>query len=426
VRIFWLHVRNSPVRWTVPVLVALDLAILFLRTQYWVGVWPETGAAAQVPAYLLGVLVAGAAAWAAAAPVRRGMQEQLSVAKVHPAGVDGYRLAATTAILTVPYLIGQMVAFAVTARTFPPGVLLWFAYALLGLSVTFLSVSLGWLLGRFFGGGFGAMTAALGWLFVLALTNFLTGDFVVVTGRPYLAVDAFTLAVRFGCLVLMAVALLWLPESGRRSRWPGQGLVSVASAAALMMLAVVTPPVTNRPVPEGEGRICISGRTTLCIWQEQEKYRPLMATLSGRIDGLPTAFTPPPEVREFGLDARHGLDERLGVSPPHFYILEGSPWSYGGMISTEIMSSTFAWRDPACDWGRMSDADQLRSDAVLAWLEAYLVGDVTPDYSTDAPSAMQQAWASGRRVAAERPLPEQFDWAAGEVISIRGEYCAKR
>ncbi|HEY0698625.1 MAG TPA: hypothetical protein VGD43_12545, partial [Micromonospora sp.] len=81
---FRLHLRNCPVRWALPVLVALDLAALFLRSRYWIGVWPETGAAAQVPAYLLAPLVAGAAAWAAAAPVRQRTGEQVAAARVHP------------------------------------------------------------------------------------------------------------------------------------------------------------------------------------------------------------------------------------------------------------------------------------------------------------------------------------------------------
>ncbi|MER7169588.1 hypothetical protein ABT336_26475, partial [Micromonospora sp. NPDC000207] len=46
---FWLHLRNSPIRWALPVLVLLDLAVIFLRTRHWMGVWPETGAAAEGP-----------------------------------------------------------------------------------------------------------------------------------------------------------------------------------------------------------------------------------------------------------------------------------------------------------------------------------------------------------------------------------------
>lgn len=52
-RPFWLHLRNCPVRWAVPPLIALDLAVLFLRNRYWLGVWPQAGAAAQLAAYLV-------------------------------------------------------------------------------------------------------------------------------------------------------------------------------------------------------------------------------------------------------------------------------------------------------------------------------------------------------------------------------------
>ena len=41
----WLHLRNSPLRYALPVLIAIDLAVLFLRSHFWIGVWPDTGSA---------------------------------------------------------------------------------------------------------------------------------------------------------------------------------------------------------------------------------------------------------------------------------------------------------------------------------------------------------------------------------------------
>ena len=142
-RAFWLQLRNSPIRWAVPALVALDLAALFLRNRYWIGVWPEAGAAAQVPTYLLGPVVAGTAAWSAAAPVRYGLAEQLTAARVHRAIAEAHRLGATVVLRITPYLVGQAVAFALTARTFPPGLSLWAGYFAHGAFVTLLTVALG-------------------------------------------------------------------------------------------------------------------------------------------------------------------------------------------------------------------------------------------------------------------------------------------
>src|SRR5690606_13471155 len=63
------------------------------------GVWPDPGPAAQVPAaYFLGAVGAGAAAWAAAAPIRHGLGEQLAAARAHPAVIEAYRLAATAVV----------------------------------------------------------------------------------------------------------------------------------------------------------------------------------------------------------------------------------------------------------------------------------------------------------------------------------------
>lgn len=137
----WLHLRTSPIRWSLPVLLAVDLAALFLRNRSWIGVWPESGAAAQVPAYLLGVVAAGVAAWAAGTQTRHRLGEQLAVARVHPATSEAYRLGATLILLLIPYVIGQVVAFAVTARTFPPGLGLFWGYALLGLFVMVMATA---------------------------------------------------------------------------------------------------------------------------------------------------------------------------------------------------------------------------------------------------------------------------------------------
>ncbi|WP_307961546.1 hypothetical protein [Salinispora arenicola] len=156
----WLHVRNSPVRWTLPVFVVLDLAVLFLRSRTWIGVWPETGAAAQLPAYLMGILVAGAAAWAAGAPSRHRLGEQVSASRFPPAVSEGHRLASTIIVLVTPYLTGQIVAFVITARTFPPGVHLFLGYAGLGLFVMLMAVALGWACGLLLDGQvFPALTA---------------------------------------------------------------------------------------------------------------------------------------------------------------------------------------------------------------------------------------------------------------------------
>lgn len=58
----WLHLRCSTGRYGFLPLSLLGVAILFGRSRYWLGIWPETGAAAQLSGYFLSVLAAGLAA----------------------------------------------------------------------------------------------------------------------------------------------------------------------------------------------------------------------------------------------------------------------------------------------------------------------------------------------------------------------------
>ncbi|WP_320067378.1 hypothetical protein [Micromonospora sp. RTGN7] len=426
----WLHIRNSPIRWAFPVLVVLDVAVLFLRNRYWIGDWPETGAAAQVPAYLLGTVGAGAAAWAASASTRQGVEEQLRAARVHPARVEAYRIAATLFVLLVPYLIGQAVAFAVTARTFPPGLHLWLGYVALGLFAILLAVALGWACGRLLGPVFSAFTAALGFLFLtVGLGRF---EFIVVSGRPEVAVDPMPMALRLGLVVALLLIMLWLPGSGapRQRRRSVAALLPVALSLLLVMGA--TAAVADRE-PPGDDAICLDGSMRLCIWPEHEKYLPQLREINARIDELPDSFIRPPLIIEAGLHKKQFIvingKEYLNYAddPPFFYVLEGSPWSYAGDIGSAITSKTFGFQDlRACDWMKIIEPDQARLAAISKWMETYLVGGGRPDYHTSASQESQQAWAKGRAVAADPSRANQFRWAEGEVSDLRGRYCQPR
>jgi len=104
--------------------------------------------------------------------------------------------------------------------------------------------------------------------------------------------------------------------------------------------------------------------------------------------------------------------------PPTFMIIEGSPWSYTGAIAGTIMSET--WGD--CFRRDRSDADRLRTHALSAWLNAYLAGSGSPDFSTNAPPDVEAAWAEGRAMA-EASLTEQFTWVEREITDLRQSYC---
>ncbi|MFC7760497.1 hypothetical protein ACFQY4_22545 [Catellatospora bangladeshensis] len=348
----WLHVRNSPLRWALPVLVTLDLAVLLLRGRHWIGVWPETGAAGQIPAYLVGVLGAGASAWASAAPTRHGVAEQLSASRVHPALLEGHRLAATAVIMLVPYLLGQLVAGALTVRTNPPGVHLFLGYLAHGVFVTLLCVCLGWAVGKLFGSVLASLVASLGCLVLMGLMDQWTG-FIVLTGRPDVAIDPGALLLRFGMIAVLLVTLPWMNGGPRRTL----ALVPVPAFLGIMVVLFAAPVVVDRE-PPGDDAVCVAGRTTLCLWPEHEKYLPVLRELGARLDRLPAAFTLPPRINEFGVErvrvvdgqGNEFFDDEQG--PPFFYILEGSPWSSAGDIGTAISAETFTFEDRArCAWG---------------------------------------------------------------------------
>jgi hypothetical protein len=428
-RTLWLHLRNSPVRWALPVLIALDLAILFLRTRYWVGVWPETGAAAQVPAYLLGVLGAGAGGGGAGCPLpppaRHATAEQLDAARVRPAVIEAYRMAATIVLLLVPYLVGQAAGFVVTARTFPPGLHLWLGYFALGIFAILLAVVVGWTVGKIFGPMLAALLASLAFLVLLGLLD-RQGSAIVVTGRPFVVVDSAVLAFRLGIVAVVLVVLLWVPSFGRLR---GRHLTLPAIATALLFVVLLTTSIVI-PREPAEGRAsCVSGPTRLCIWPEHEKYLPQLKDVNLRIAALPEAFVVPPQINEFGIDRglQYGdqVDLRLEnpAAAPYFQIIEGSPWSFAGGIASAISAATFRFQDSDnCAWHPVSEADMSRLAILGAWLEAYLAGEAIPDFQTDAPPQVQDDWARGRAMLSIASA-EQFRWAEGEVNEIRGRYC---
>ncbi|MEO3779969.1 hypothetical protein ABGB16_24685 [Micromonospora sp. B11E3] len=375
----------------------------------------------------MGVFGAGAAAWAASAPTRQGVEEQLRAARVHPARVEAHRLAAALAVLLVPYLIGQVVAFTVTARTFPPGVHLWLGYVLLGLFAILLAVALGWACGRLLGPVFSAFAAAMGFLLLTVLLDRV--GFVVVSGRPEVAVAPVPMALRLGLAAALLLVTLWLAgvEAPRQRRRRAAALLPVA--LSLLVVMGVTAVVADRE-PLGDKALCLDGSTRLCIWPEHEKYLPELREINARIDQLPSAFKRPPLINEIGLvkssyigpDGTKHLDYE--ADSPVFHILEGSRWSYAGDIGKAITNVTFGLQDlQACDWMEITEPDQIRLAVVDKWLEAYLVGGGSPDYHTNAPEGLQQAWAKGRAVAKDLPRTDQFRWTEGEVSDLRGRYC---
>lgn len=423
----WLHARNCPIRWAVPLLAILDIAVLFLRSRYWIGVWPDAGAAAQVPTYVIGPLVAGAAAWSSSATARHALSEQLAAARVHHAVAEAYRLGATVILLTVPYFIGQVLAVVLTARTHPPGVIIWAGYFGHGLFVTLLTISLGWIIGRLPGSVFGAVASAMACFLFIGVGNRWL-DFTIISGHVESAIAPVTLAVRIGLLAVLLLALVWVPASAPIHP---RALLGPAIVGVALVVVMSATSATMYRDPPGDDVLCVRGRTTLCVWPEHEKYLPMLRAINSRVDTLPSAFVLPPRMNEFGIertwhmeDGARGpvmVEDRFGL--PEFIIIEGSIWSAADAVATGVMSTTFEYTNrEKCRWDSRTDEDRARLDSVQAWLEGYLANGVTPDYETNAPPEMQKAMAKGHAMAG-RSRADQFSWAEREVRDFYERYC---
>lgn len=419
--IFWLHLRSSALRWWIGPLLVLDLAMLFLRTDYWMGIWPEAGAAAQVPGFFLSLVGVSAAAWTSGARSRQHVDEQLSAASLSTVRIEAARMAVVLFVVIVPYVVGAVVAAAVTLPQGAPGVGQYFAYVALGLVGLLLATGWGWLLGRLLPGRFAAVTALLSWLIVGYVLSDTTG-MLAISGPPRREVSVEAVTVRGFVAVLFCLSLLALPF--RRSA-AGVRLTPAVVAVPVTTLGVAvtllsTQPVVERPIPRAVP--CVQGEIRVCYWPEHEKYVPVMEDVVARAEKLPDVFTLPSRLNEYGTErndvvANGVLHRQVGGD---FTIAEGSVWSLALDFSIAISGETFQ----GCDWDRAREAkDDRRITAVEHWMEKRLAGGGSPNYRIEAGASVTKARAVGARMAETKTEKEQFAWAEREVDEFRADYC---
>jgi hypothetical protein len=425
VNALWLNLRTSPLRWTLPPLVVLTLAVLYFQPPYWRGIWPETGAAAQVPAFFLSVIAAGAAAWISGATSRHRLDEQLAAAAVPTATAEAYRLGASAIILTAPYLVGQAVAFVVTAVDSPAGFRLWLGYLGLGLLTMLFSIAWGWVIGRYFGAAYSALVALLSWLVFESFVG-SSAALNVVGGPAWKQVDTATLALRMAVVAvfLVAVALTPVRRSGSSGRWwrgaMAGTLVPVAAAGVAIATTMVTTGVVDRPVPRSP--VCVEGRIEMCLWPENEKYVPIVRSIDATVATLPAEFRLPGTLYEYGLRRDHFDDAGTTYTElaGDFDISEGSRWGLATGVSNAILDATLG----SCDWDAILAAKELGPEALKKWVEFHLMRSATPEYRTSGVSEdMRDAWATAARTFIELPAEGQSAWAREELGRIQARYC---
>ena len=414
-----LHLRTTPARWAVLPLAALGLAILFGRSRYWIGIWPEAGAAAQITGYFLSLFAAGVSAWIAAQVTVRGMREQLAAAARRSIGVETGRLAAAAAWIVMAYLVVAVAAFAATARTFPPGVGAFFSYLLLGLVPVLASTAWGWLVGRLLAPMLAAVCALMGWF---VLTSLL-GQFAQslrISGPPWLALDLTTILLRLAAVIVLAAGVCVIPLT-YRGRTVVRGLAGPLGVALVVVVHVNTTLVTYRQ--PASDPLCVQGAIEYCLWPEHEKYIPLVKAADARVAALPADLPLPPRVVDYALsgstvyvDLTHSI-ERQGDFPHEFDISEGSRWGLARGIATAISREIFK----SCAVQAKPDPER-RRDQIFAWLEWRIAGGGSPDYTTDAPGEMQDAWTVGRQTAT-RSEPEQAEWVNRTISEVKTLHC---
>jgi len=418
----WLHLRASTARWGFLPLTALGVAVLFGRSRFWIGIWPETGAAAQVSAFFLGIFAAGFAAWIAATVEVRGLHEQAAAAAIRPLTIELTRFTATLAWLLAPYLVVAAIAFVITARAgLPPGVGAFLGYVVLGAVTVVFATAWGWLAGRLLAPLIAAVCAALSWFVVLSVLGD-AGQLTVVSGPPWHEVRTGTIGLRLAAVVALAVAVSAIGwRAGRRAAFHRRIGAAVAALVGVIALHLATTVVTHRP-PVAKP-LCVHGAIEYCLWPEHAKYVPLIQALDRRVAALPLPLPLPERVVDYSLSgSQRWIDlyssvELPGTFDPEFDISEGSRWGLARGVAAAIVKTVAA----GCDPTKPDPAH--RWDQLFAWLEWRLAGGGKPDYRTDAPQGLQTAWATGHRIAAEQSEHQQAAWAATLIAETKRRHC---
>ncbi|WP_172385604.1 ABC transporter permease [Streptomyces sp. MNP-20] len=422
-RIYAIELRRSPLLLALPLLVVVDLLVLFGRSRYWIGVWPEASAAAQVVTLFLGPALAAVSAWQAGRGSRSGMPE-LVLASARPSWhAEAARFAATLTLGCVAYGVGCLTAAAVSLKDAGPG-FLWPSYLLLGFASLTLFAALGHIVGRVWpSAAFTPAVCALGG-FVAYVGVGQGYGLYVLSGGPNYMIDATVLSQRLLlALALSCVAIFFnrIPRTHRKiaAYAPVKTRVLMAGsmllAFALVPLIAVSGPVrVTRPATVVEPLCDRAGDRSaeVCVWPEHRKYLPELIAMADRLARIPQGWIKQPAAfYEFGL-----RPTRLG--DPGFDIAEGhvrpAAISMAAQVSTQSLGCT-----PPRDAPRAWEA----SNRLDLWLEYRAMG--TDPKAADAGLNMvgvaQEQRAAGQAVTLTEA--QQEAWAARQRARMKKAGC---
>ncbi|MEU9890274.1 hypothetical protein [Sphaerisporangium sp. NPDC051011] len=414
----WTEVRRSPLRWWLPVLIALDVAMLFGRSTWWIGVWPEASAAAQLPAYFFGMVLGGGAAWTAGRVHRAGIAEQLAAAARLRWPAELLLLSSTLIYGLVAYAPGVMIAAVVSAPHAGPG-FLWLSYLGIGVCLVVLSASAGHLAGKLWSSRFVPPIAVAICLF--GQTVLRPVRFYVLSGHVQVEIAATAFATRFAFALVMAVLAVTIPARAvhRDTRGTPAGvlrpLAAVTVMAGLVMIAMAGPLQVTRAAPSQP--LCSAAKPRVCLWPEEGRYVGLVSAMAARLAALPGGGLKLPETfYEAGL-----RDPAIPDAAADFRLLEGGV-SVPSFLSSAVLNSTL----PVCDVPA-ANSEKFTHEAFRldAYLQVRSYGTAEALGSGGGPPGVDM-----REIAdvAHRPERVQAQWVSDRLAAIRraGENCRDR
>ncbi|MFJ2059603.1 ABC transporter permease [Streptomyces sp. NPDC087908] len=370
-----IELRRSPLLTAFPVMIAVDLAVLFGRSRYWIGVWPEASVAAQIVTLFLGPVLAGVSAWQAGRSSRAGMAESLLAAARPGWRVEAARLGATLTLGFLAYGVGCLTAAAVSFGDAGPG-FLWPSYLLLGAATLVIFASVGHLAGRWWPSpGFTPVICALGCFISMLALPF---KFNVLAGPPDTYVRPLPVAVRLLLALALAVLAVTAPQRTNRveRRLPRRplplptravvigaavcSLAALAAAPAAGELRVERPASAATPVCERAD----GSAPEVCVWPEHRKYLPELTAMAQRLAQPTQPWVKAPEsFYEVGL-RRGELGDR------GFDIAEGHTRTAAIAMADQVFTTSLGRCRPPLKERRAWQA----IDNIHLWLEYQAMG----------------------------------------------------
>lgn len=402
-RLYLIELRRSPLLWCLPVLVLLDVSMLFGRHTWWIGIWPEASAAAQLPAFFFGMVLGGGAAWASGRVHRAGFGGQLEAAAVPAWRTDALLLAASMTYGLAAYLPGVFLAAVVSAPIAGPG-FLWLSYLLLGACLVTLCASIGHLAGKLSASRFVPPLVVAACAIALMFTRQVF-EMYVLSAPVQVEVSAAALAARGGLAVLVAGLAVVLPRSRSVRGWGVSPSVAASAGVAAAVVGVVMVPLAgplrvDRPVPAQA--VCSSGSPRVCMWPESRKYVESTAAMAARLAGLPSDVIKVPEViYEVGV--------RGGLRSGELLRIEGDA-SVPGDLALAVQGRSLEGCEPV--EGREEAYERERS-VLLHFLTLRAAG---PDRPAGAPPGVDGAKVAAVARAGE---DEQAAWVRAQVMKIK-------